>query len=413
MARSSDFEAALRTVQAPTLARGKITILATREEFELTPSTKPHPLLAIIDGNGRLVKSMSTWLYHLRKKVGLSLSPNTPSQYGRTLSYLARWIEHDPSYPSLDVDGNLKLLTRSDLVEWFDHMSTTGGVGEKTLHTREACVNQFIGWLSTQEGGKIRSEEDSPWGRDGMLGYITSTPSPLSPKFLPDDTIITLLNGMHNECERCMFHTQFDTGLRIAELVGLRMKDLPRLDEYDSSYSFIPIYIDGNKGRAGRSKPRVSLISRAVLQRIKRYHSSLDYRTATAWAVNDLDKPVFLSVNGNAWGLRNASKQFKNAVRRQGLAERFCTHWMRHGTAFSVLRSDMGKTYEDRMLTVKQMLGHSHLSTSEIYTQISPAMLESLTEEGRRVDRLEESEKIRSATFLGSNQHTEKRGHRG
>lgn len=411
MANSPEFAATLITAPAPTEFTKKIIAVATDEALELSPSSKPYPILGIIDGQGRLVKSMTAWLHYLRKKIGLSLSPNTPLQYGRTLSYLARWIESDPSYPNLDIDGNLALLSRTDLVEWFDYMVSTGSVGEKSLHAREACIKQFLTWLCTLEGGNIRKAADSPYGPEDILSYITATPSPLSPKFLPDDTIITLLNGLHNECERCMFHAQFDMGLRIAELISFSQKDLPKLDQYDASHAFIPVCIDGVKGRAGRSKPRMTLISRAVLQRIKRYHSSLEYRTATDWRLNDHDKPVFLSVNGRVWSVRNASKQFKNAVRRQNLAERFCTHWMRHGTAFSVLRSDMGKTYEDRMLTVQQMLGHSRLSTSEIYTQISPAMLDSLTSEGRRVDRLEEAEKIRSATFLGPNQHTERRGH--
>jgi len=413
LATSPEFKAAFRAVPAPTHTSKEIVVLATEQSLVLTPDSKPYPILAIIDGRGRLVKSMCAWLRYLRKKVGLSLSPSTPSQYARMLSYLARWIETYPPYPNLDIDGNIRLFTRSDLIAWLDYMMSEEGLGDKSLHLREACVKQFFTWLCTLEGGNIRSLEKSPWGPEDILGYITSSPSPLSPKFIPDDVIVTLLNGLHNECERCMFHAQFDMGLRISELVNFKLKDLPRLDEYDSSYAFIPVSVAGNKGRAGRSKPRVTLISRAVLHRIKRYHSSLDYRTASDWSLSDPDKPVFLTTNGKQWSSRNASKQFKKAVRRQGLDDRFCTHWMRHGTAFSILRSDFGKTYEDRMLTAQQVLGHSRLTTTEIYTQISPAMLERLTDEGRRVDRLEEAEKIRSATFLGSNQHLERRGHRG
>lgn len=412
MAASPEFQAALIKVSPSTPTSTKITVLATEQVLELSPNGKPYPLLAIIDGQGRLVKSMSAWLRYLRKQIGLSLSPNTPGQYGRTLSYLARWIESYRPYPYLDIDSSLKLLTRSDLIAWLDHMTDESGISANSLHKREACVKQFIVWLSTLEGGRIRDSLESPWGAEDILGYITATPSPLSPKFIPDDTIIVLLNGLHNECERCMFHAQFDMGLRIGELVNFKLKDLPRLDQYDASYAYIPVCIEGNKGRAGRSKPRITLISRAVLQRIKRYHSSIEYRTASAWHLNDLEKPVFLTANGRPWSIRNASKQFKSSVHRQNLDKRFCTHWLRHGTAFSILRSDIGKTYEDRMLTVQQVLGHSRLSTTEIYTQISPAMLESLTDAGLRVNRLEEAEKIRSMSFLGSNQHVERRGHR-
>ena len=93
--------------------------------------------------------------------------------------------------------------------------------------------------------------------------------------------------------------------------------------------------------------------------------------------------------------------------------DEFRTHWLRHGTAFSVLRSDIGKSYEDRMLTVQQMLGHARLETTEIYTQISPALLTKLTRAGKELDRLKEAEHIREKTFLAPLKHKEKRGHRG
>jgi integrase/recombinase XerD len=234
----------------------------------------------------------------------------------------------------------------------------------------------------------------------------------LSPKFIAANIIIELLKGFHNECERVMYHAQYDMGLRIGELVDLRISDLPREEHYDPACEFLPVCIRGNKGRAGRVKQRTTVISRAVLNRIKRYHNSLAYKLAENWQLSDKNKPVFLTPNGKAWSVRNASQQFKRSARRQRLDPKICTHWLRHGTAFSILRSDIGKSYEDRMLTVQQLLGHSRLSTTEIYTQISPAMLLSLTERGREINRLTEAEEIRDATFLGSNQHCEKRGHR-
>ena len=66
----------------------------------------------------------------------------------------------------------------------------------------------------------------------------------------------------------------------------------------------------------------------------------------------------------------------------------------------------------ERMLIVQKMLGHDGLGTTEIYTQISPHMLDKLTKEGRQINRLEEAEEIRLKTYLGGLQHKENRGHR-
>jgi site-specific recombinase XerD len=290
-------------------------------------------------------------------------------------------------------------------------MQETGNLEHSTLHLREAAIKSFFEWLTTIEGGNLRDSQNSPYGRDGSLPYIVAKPNRLSPKFISPELVISLLKGFHNECERCMFHAQYDMGLRLSEIIGLVSEAIPDESVYNSAYEFIPVVVKRAKGRGGQRPGKVTLISRAVLKRIKRYHSSKEYRLSPDWDINDPNKPVFLTSNHLAFTNRNSSKQFKLAVRRAGLSDNITTHWMRHGTAYSVLRSNSGKDYQDRMLMVQQMLGHRDLRTTEIYTQISPAMLMALTKQGKETNRLEEAEFIRNETFLGPLQHTEKRGH--
>ena len=370
------------------------------------------PVLSVCDSGGSIVRPIHNWLSQLRLQIGLSVSLRTAQEYGKSLSYLCRWLEDVQPYPNVGISSSIKLLVRADVTDWLHYMSQKGVNSNTTLHGREVCLKKFLNWLCTHDGGHFRRVEDSPWGGDGTLGYVVNPDPPSSPKFLPTEIIIKLINGMHNECERCMFHTQYDSGLRISELIGLRVKDLPRMEDYDAANEFIPFGVAGAKGRAGKPKNRITLISRAVLNRIKKYHSSLEYVLAENWKLNDPNKPVFLTINNKAWSIRNASKQFKRAVLRQCLDEGFCTHWMRHGTAFSVLRSDLGRDLQDNLLILQQILGHANLSATEIYTQISPEMLIRLNREGRKLNRLVEAEEIRTRTFLGANYHIEKRGHR-
>lgn len=411
MRSSLDFEA--RLIKLPvTKERQQITVQSTGDTFELSLNNTPNPFFTVIDSDGLIVRSIHNWLSNIGRQVGLRYSLKTVEQYGRTLSYLCRWLEAYPPYPSLDIDGNIKLLSRYDVVSWLRYMANSGARSKKTLHSREACLREFLDWLATVEGGRFRDSENSPWGRDGSLRYVVATPNARSPRFISPDVVIEVLNGMHNECERCMFHAQYDMGLRISELVDLKLGDIPSDEQYDPAFEFIPVCVNGAKGRGEQPKERITLISRAVLKRIKRYHSSRDYKLAPDWNINDPDKPAFLTANQLKWGIRNASKQFKNAVRRRGLNDSVKTHWLRHGTAYSVLRSDIGKTYQDKMLMLQEMLGHSHLKTTEIYTQISPALLTSLTKAGNEINRLGEAEFIREQTYLGPLQHKEKRGHR-
>lgn len=404
-------EAMLVTVKAADIANS-IEILSEGVMLELSMKVSDQPILSVVDANGGVVRSAHSWLRSLRQQVHLGLSPNTPEQYGRAICYLCRWLETSPPYPGLTLEENITLLSRENVKDWLRDMGEAGAKSPNTRQLREVALKQFLDWLSTKEGGQIRNSVNSPWGRDGTLPYITATPNARAPKFMPPELVIEVLSGMYNECERCMFHTQYDMGLRIRELVNLRLGDIPDEKHYDTAFQFIPICVNGVKGRAGQVKERITLISRAVLKRIKRYHSSREYKLAPDWDINDPNKPAFLTVNQRRWSIRNASKQLKNSVRRMQLLDAIKTHWLRHGTAYSVLRSDMGKDYQDKMLLLQQMLGHSRLSTTEIYTLISPVLLQKLTVAGKQMNRLGEAELIREKTYLGPVQHTEKRGHR-
>lgn len=374
---------------------------------------RPHPIYTVVDASGWIVKSVHSWLSQLRLQAGLTFSLSTIEQYGRIMSYLCRWLESQNHDSGLSIDEALLRMNRQDVVNWLGHMASNGAKSPHTLHTRETCLRHFMGWMTTEEAGHLRKSLNSPWGRDGTLRNIARSPNARSPKFISQEIIVQALLGLHNECERCMFHAQYDMGLRIGELVEFCIGDLPDDQMYDPAFEFIPICVNGVKGRGGQRKERITLISRAVLKRIKKYHSTLEYKLAPDWDIADPRKPCFLTVNQLQWSVRNATKQFKSAVRRTPLPDAFRTHWLRHGMAYSVLRSDVGKSYQDRMLMVQQMLGHAGLKTTEIYTQLSPALLTALTKTGRAINRLEEAEFIRAETYLGPLAHQEKRGHRG
>lgn len=391
-----------------------ITVHSKNESLELRAAVHNNfeKIYSVVDSHGVIVRSMHEWLSKLNLQTNISISRGTVEQYGKALTYLCRWIEARPPYSKLDIEQNIANLTREDLLRWIRYMKAAGAKSRKTLRQREAAVKEFLLWLSTTEGAQRRSQLDSPYGRDGMLKGIVKGSTPKSPKFIPTNLIVDVLNGLKNECERCLFHFQYDTGLRISELINLRASELPELSSFSEAHEFIPLYIRGVKGSAGDIKERITLVSRAVLKRVKRYHASKEYRLAHGWDIDGANKPAFLTVNAFQWSLRNASKQFKNAIRRAGVNESFCTHWMRHGTAFSVLRSEMGKDYQDKILIIMSMLGHNDIKTSQIYTQVSPAMLTELTKAGSVHNRLDEAEQIRARTYLAPLRHMEKRGHR-
>jgi site-specific recombinase XerD len=253
--------------------------------------------------------------------------------------------------------------------------------------------------MESKESGNIRICKMSPWGNGNDLAIpnIVTAASKSLPKMITKEMIIILLSGFYNECERCMYHTQYDTGMRIQEVIDITRGELPDEKLYPKGTAFFPLLVNGVKGRGGNKKPRGTIISRAVLRRIKSYHNSIEYMMAPGWKMNDLNKPVFLTSSNSKWKYRNSAKQFEKAVNRSCLSEKFTTHWLRHGTAYSVLGSNMHKNIEDRLIAVQKMLGHESIKTTEVYVNMNPALiLDSFVGS----DRLLDAEQIRNETFI-------------
>lgn len=77
----------------------------------------------------------------------------------------------------------------------------------------------------------------------------------------------------------------------------------------------------------------------------------------------------FVSTRGNRMGTDAIRKMFKDAVRRAGLDETLSPHDMRHTFATDVLAGGAD------LRSVQEMLGHASLSTTQIYTHLTPGRL--------------------------------------
>ena len=78
---------------------------------------------------------------------------------------------------------------------------------------------------------------------------------------------------------------------------------------------------------------------------------------------------VFVSSRGNPFSADAIRKMFKEALREAGLDETLSPHAMRHTFATDLLEGGAD------LRSVQEMLGHSSLSTTQIYTHLSAARL--------------------------------------
>lgn len=169
------------------------------------------------------------------------------------------------------------------------------------------------------------------------------------PKTLDVDQISGLLDAGENSVletrDVAMFELFYSSGLRLSELVDL---DLTDLDLNDKS-----LRIRAGKGGKSRILP---IGNKAVLA----IQNWLKHRVAR----NVKEKAVFLSKNGDRLSQRSVQKRLKEWCIKKGVPQHVNPHALRHSFASHLLQSSQD------LRAVQELLGHSNINTTQIYTHL-------------------------------------------
>ena len=169
------------------------------------------------------------------------------------------------------------------------------------------------------------------------------------------DTVVSLPPDVHRNATRdaAMLETLYGAGLRISELIGLRLRDLS-LEE-----SLISVRGKGDRTRI------VPLGGRAVrvLQRyLRERRPELDRRRSEGM--------VFLNQHGRPLSRMGAWKIIGKHVRNAGVEKKVTPHTFRHSFATHLLEGGAD------LVAVQEMLGHADISTTQIYTHVDRRYLQ-------------------------------------
>ena len=162
------------------------------------------------------------------------------------------------------------------------------------------------------------------------------------PEVLSEEEVAAILKTITNIKHKALIMTIYSGGLRISELINLRIKDI------DSNR--MQIRIEQSKGK----KDRYTLLSKKTLLTLRKYFA--EYKPKE-W--------LFEGENGGQYADSSIYSIFKKALVAAKITKKVTIHSLRHSFATHLLENGTDLRY------IQNLLGHSSSKTTEIYTHIT------------------------------------------
>lgn len=261
------------------------------------------------------------------------VSPHTLSAYRRDVTRFARFLGQE---------GVISWGAVTTTIARRYVASLDGRLARSAIARNLSALRTFFRFLYRE--GRV---SHNPFG-------LVTAPRrrPRLPKVLTPDEVAAVLSAPDTSTpaglrDRALLELLYATGLRVGELVSLRLTDLTTADE---------IRVLG-KGR----RERIVLVGEAAQEALIRY---LDEGRPALVRGRD-GGALFVNSRGGPLTDRGVRVLLDRCIRRTALGRRVSPHVLRHTFATHLL--DGGAD----LRSVQELLGHVNLSTTQIYTHVS------------------------------------------
>lgn len=301
--------------------------------------------MAAVSSSNPLEKAIEAFLTHASIERGLS--PRTIEAYQRDLKRFAGYLKGAGI-------RSFRAVRREHLVDFTQSLDREG-LGSRSRARTLVSVRRLL-----RHQGISGTAGDDPL--EGLAS--PSFASPLPRTLRPDETA-SLIEAADAETtiglrDRCMLEVLYGSGLRVSELVSLR------LGSVDRRSGVIRVF---GKGR----KERIVPLGTPALELLDHYLETARPVLAKR-SLPDCDA-VFLTRTGRAMTRQNFFLRIRQIARVAGIAsERVSPHVLRHAFATDLLEGGAD------LRAVQSMLGHADLATTEIYTHVSRSRLRETVE---------------------------------
>ena len=257
------------------------------------------------------------------------LSKNTTSSYQRDLNKLSKFLE-------ISGINSFNELTEEICSAWiadlFQH-----NVGARSIQRHISSAKGFFNYLKKS-------------------GLVTNSPfdlinSPKSPSHLPSilspEEVSQLLNfkpkNVQEKRDIAIIELIYSSGLRVSEAVNAN------LDDFEDNKNFLRVLGKGSKTR---------------LVPVGRYaRKAIDEWIGERKKISTKDNSLFVNLRGKRISARSVQEKIRNIAIMQGLPP-VNPHMLRHSFATHLLESS------GDLRSIQELLGHSSLSTTQIYTRL-------------------------------------------
>ncbi|QEH09238.1 tyrosine recombinase XerC [Histophilus somni] len=268
--------------------------------------------------------------YYNYLRIERQLSPYTLINYQRQLEKIVVILQQNDIHSWQQVTPSV--------VRFVLAQSRKEGLHERSLALRLSALRQFLNYLVVQGELKVNS----------AVGISAPKQSKYLPKNMDMEQVQQLLTNESKEPidlrDKAMMELMYSSGLRLSELQGLNLNSINIRNR--------EVRVIG-KGNKERILPFGHYASHAIQKWLR-----------VRLLFNPKDEALFVSQLGNRISHRSIQKRMETWGIRQGLNGHLNPHKLRHSFATHMLENSSD------LRAVQELLGHSNLSTTQIYTHL-------------------------------------------
>ncbi len=214
-------------------------------------------------------------------------------------------------------------------------------------------ILSYLLWLITKQGysevhihttvNAIKFYYEQVLGRKAEFYNLPRPKKPWKlPEVLAAEEVTEVIQKVENIKHRAMLMAGYSAGLRVSEIVNLKIKDI------DSKRMMI--HIHGAKGKKDRMVP----LSKRLLDVLRLYFRQYKPREF-----------LFEGQHGGAYSTRSIQLILSEAKRKAGIKKKGSVHSLRHSYATHLMESGTDVRF------IQELLGHNSITTTMRYTHVS------------------------------------------